>query len=48
MIYLAVGAQKSAPLNIPGEDAEGCFRCGGIPQGLQPGERESRSVNTLL
>jgi NADH-quinone oxidoreductase subunit F len=23
MIYLAVGAQKSAPLNIPGEDAEG-------------------------
>jgi NADH-quinone oxidoreductase subunit F len=25
MIYLAVGAQKSAPLNIPGEDAEGVF-----------------------
>ena len=25
MIYLAVGAQKSAPLNLPGEDAEGVF-----------------------
>jgi len=25
MIYLAVGAQKSTPLNIPGEDASGVF-----------------------
>ena len=25
MIYLAVGAQKSAPLNIPGEEAKGVF-----------------------
>ncbi len=25
MIYLAVGAQKSAPLNLPGEDSEGVF-----------------------
>ncbi len=25
MIYLAVGAQKSAPLNIPGEDSSGVF-----------------------